>query len=403
VTAVPLLDPGCADPAPASPGLLRPPLGPVPVALAAIARGEPVVVLDDAGRENEGDLIVAAELATAASLAFMVRHTSGLICVAMTGDRLDQLDIPLMVGTNTDGLGTAFTVSVDHRASTTTGISAADRAATIRALIDPTAGAGDFARPGHVFPLRADPMGVLGRRGHTEAAVDLARLAGLAPAGVLGEIVNDDGTMARADDLVRFTDDHGLVLVTVGDLVAFRRRRECLVRHLSTASLPTESGRFTVHAFGSLLDGVEHVALVRGEVADRKRVLTRVHRECLTGDVFASTGCRCDAHLRSAMARIASEETGIVVYVRGRESDGTVAAHILRELGVASVRLMTDDTVVARDLAACGVDVVECIAPKEKGDVDNGAPAAPDRPEPVPTGSRPLSHRRHRSGLGRRR
>ena len=415
MTAVPLLDPGPGsgpiavegpEPvidrgAPSLPGPL-PSVGSVPSALAAIARGEPVVVLDDAGRENEGDLIVAAERATPETIAFLVRHTSGLLCVAMTGESLDRLDIPLMVGTNTDGLGTAFTVSVDHVASTTTGISAGDRASTIRALVDPAARAADFARPGHVFPLRARAGGVLQRPGHTEAAVDLARLAGLAPAGVLAEIVNPDGRMARADDLALFAAEHRLVMITVDDLVTYRRRHERLVEHLSSASLPTDFGSFTIHAFGSLVDGREHVALVHGEPGAGEPVLARVHSECLTGDVFASARCGCGAALSSAMRRIADEGQGIVVYVRGHEPDSAVAAHILAELGVTSVRLLTDDPAAGWELAVCGVDVAERVPLDEKGNSHDGCRAAPDRLRSLPAGSRTLSDRGHGRGLDRR-
>ncbi|MEW6476610.1 MAG: 3,4-dihydroxy-2-butanone-4-phosphate synthase [Actinomycetota bacterium] len=343
MTAVPLLDPSLQRSNRSS--------GTVNDALAAIARGEPVVVLDDAGRENEGDLILAAELVTPQTLAFVIRHTSGLVCVAMTGERLDHLDIPLMVGTNSAVLGTAFTVSVDHRASTTTGISAADRAGTIRALVDPSARPEDFARPGHVFPLRSHPGGVLQRPGHTEAAVDLARLAGLAPAGVLAEIVNPDGTMARPEDLSRFADDHGLLLITVDELVTHRRRHERLLQHVSRTALPTEFGPFTMHAFRSTLDGAEHVALVRGDLRRGGPILVHVHRECLTGDVLGSTRCRCGNELRSALQRIASEGEGIVVYVRGQDRDGTVAAQMLAELGVRTVRLLTGGRASGWDLA----------------------------------------------------
>lgn len=243
------------------PGTVALPVGTIPEALAALRRGEFVVVVDDENRENEGDLILAAEYATPEAIAFMVRHTSGLVCVGMTGDRLDALDLPLMVTTNSDHHGTAFTVSVDSRAATTTGISAADRAGTIRALVDEATGPGDFTRPGHVFPLRARTGGVLQRAGHTEAAVDLTRLAGLAPAGVLCEIVNPDGTMARRPQLASFAARHGLVIVTIEQVTAYRRRHEQLVKPVASAAMHTEFGPAVVSAHRSVVDGIEHIAV----------------------------------------------------------------------------------------------------------------------------------------------
>src|SRR5436309_5400651 len=247
----------------------------VDAALHAIARGEMVVVADHENRENEGDLILAAEYATPEALSFIVRHTSGLVCVGMTGERLDALHIPLMVPGGADSMGTAFTVSVDYGPATTTGISAADRAATLRALVDPAAEPGDFLRPGHVFPLRARPGGVLERPGHTEAAVDLARLAGRAPAGVLCELVNDDGTMMRGPQLVEFARRHGLVFVTVDQLIAHRHRAERLVRRSGRAQVHTDFGRAAVSAYESLVDGVEHAAVVYGDVSGPEPVLVR--------------------------------------------------------------------------------------------------------------------------------
>jgi 3,4-dihydroxy 2-butanone 4-phosphate synthase/GTP cyclohydrolase II len=300
-------------------------------AIAAIARGEFVVVVDDADRENEGDLIIAAEKITPDAIAFMVRHTSGVICLPVVGPRLDELRIPLMVADNTESQRTAFTVSVDVKTGTTTGISAADRAATIRAVIDPTSSPDDFNRPGHIFPLRYREGGVLKRAGHTEAAVDLARLAGLYPAGVLCEIVNnDDGTMARVPDLERFAAEHNLVLLSIADLVRYRRQREKLIKRVSEARIPSPVGEFTAYAYLSILDGTEHLALVKGDVAGQSDVLVRVHSECLTGDVFGSLRCDCGTQLEAAMQRIADEGRGVIVYLRGHEGRGIGIAHKLR-------------------------------------------------------------------------
>jgi 3,4-dihydroxy 2-butanone 4-phosphate synthase/GTP cyclohydrolase II len=387
---------------------LAPPSTRVEAAITAIANGEFVVVLDREDRENEGDLIMAAERVTPEAMAFMVRHTSGLVCVGMTGERLDELDIPLMVQHGTEAQGTAFTVSVDRLAGTTTGISAADRAATIRALVDPAAAPGDFARPGHVFPLRARPGGVLSRPGHTEAAVDLATLAGLSPAGVLCEIVRPDGGMARGEDLARFAADHGLAIITVDELIGYRRRREQLVLRRSSSTLPTPHGPFTVHAYESLLDGVEHLALVRGDVGGADPVLVRVHSECLTGDVFGSGRCDCGAQLELAMANIADAGRGVVVYLRGHEGRGIglaakidayglqdggldtveanvalglpvddrdygVGAQILDDLGVGAVRLMTNNPAKAQGLAGYGFELTERVPLIVEPTADNGA------------------------------
>ena len=306
------------------------PFAPVEDAIAAIARGDFVVVVDDADRENEGDLIIAAEKVTPEAIAFMVRHTSGVICMPLVGPRLDDLRIPLMVADNTESQRTAFTVSVDAKDGTTTGISAADRAATIRALIDPTSGPDDFNRPGHIFPLRYRDGGVLKRAGHTEASVDLARLAGLYPAGVLCEIVNDDGTMSRLPDLEAFAAEHNLVLLSIADLVRYRRQREKLVRRVSEARIPTPHGEFTAYAYQSVIDGTEHLAFVKGDVAGQPDVLVRVHSECLTGDVFASMRCDCGTQLELATERIAAEGRGVLVYLRGHEGRGIGIAHKLR-------------------------------------------------------------------------
>ncbi len=302
----------------------------IPEAVEAIARGEIVVVVDDEDRENEGDLIMAAEFASPETIAFFVRHTSGVICVPLTGERLDDLDIPLMVRENTEAQRTAFTYSVDYRHGTTTGISAADRAATIRALIDPQTRPADLARPGHIFPLRYAEGGVLKRAGHTEAAVDLSRMAGLTPAGVLCEIVRPDGEMARVPDLLEFCAEHGLLMITIAELIRYRRQTEKLVRRIAEARIPTAWGDFTCYVYESVLDGEQHVALVRGAVQGTGDVLVRVHSECLTGDVLGSLRCDCGVQLDAALARIAEEDLGVLVYLRGHEGRGIGIGHKIR-------------------------------------------------------------------------
>ncbi|EIC31543.1 MULTISPECIES: bifunctional 3,4-dihydroxy-2-butanone-4-phosphate synthase/GTP cyclohydrolase II [Methylomicrobium] len=299
-------------------------------ALKAIRNGEFVVVADDADRENEGDLIIAAEKITPERMAFLIRHSSGVVCVSLPGERIDALHLQPMVANNTDAHGTAFTVSVDLNKGTSTGISAADRSATIRALANPACKAEDFARPGHVFPLRAREHGVLARPGHTEAASDLARLAGLYPAGVLCEIVNDDGSMARGAALRAFAEKHRLPFIRIADLIAYRRRHERLVEHVSEARIPTATGVFTAHVYRSLLDGSEHLALVKGQLAGQQDVLVRVHSECLTGDVLDSLRCDCGNQLKMALAKIEQAGCGVLVYLRGHEGRGIGLAHKLR-------------------------------------------------------------------------
>src|SRR5712691_5572138 len=363
-------------------------------AIASIARGELVIAVDDADRENEGDLIMAAEKATPETMGFMVRHTSGVICMPMEGARLDALQLPLMVSNNTEEHRTAFTVSVDARMGTTTGISAADRATTVRSLLDPATRPDDLARPGHIFPLRYREGGVLKRAGHTEAAVDLARLGGLYPAGVLAEVVNDDGTMARLPQLERFAVEHGLVLISIADLIRYRRHREKLVRRVAEARIPTRHGDFTAYVFESLLDRVEHMAFVRGEVAGNQDVLVRVHSECLTGDVFGSMRCDCGVQLDLALERIAEEGEGVVVYLRGHEGRGIglghklraytlqdqgrdtvdanvelgfpvdsreygIGAQILVDLGITTMRVMTNNPAKYGGLEGYGLEIVE--------------------------------------------
>ncbi len=370
------------------------PIAAIEDAIAAIARGEIVVVLDDEDRENEGDLIMAASAVTPEKIAFFLEHTSGYICAPMMGERCDELDLPLMVLSNTESHRTAFTVTVDYRHGTSTGISAYDRSATIAALVDPRTRPGDLARPGHVCPLRAAPGGVLKRAGHTEAAVDLARLAGLEPAGVLCEITDAKKMgMARGPELEAFAERHGLLMVTIADLIRYRRRTEKLVRRFSEARIPTEFGEFTCYAFQSVLDDTEHLAFVRGDVAGHPNVLVRVHSECLTGDVFGSLRCDCGPQLQDAMRLIDEVGTGVVVYLRGHEGRGIgighklraytlqeqgedtvdansklglpvdsreygIGAQILVDLGVTTMRLMTNNPSKFGGLEGFGLDIV---------------------------------------------
>jgi len=299
-------------------------------ALAAFAAGEIVIVVDDEDRENEGDLILAAEFATPEKIAFFAKEASGLICLSMTGERLDELDLPQMVQRNDEAMRTAFTVSIDYRHGTTTGMSASDRAATITKAVDPDVMPSDFTRPGHIFPLRAREGGVLKRAGHTEAAVDLCMLAGLKPAGVLVEVVNEDGTMARLPQLREFANEHGLKLISIADLIRYRRRTEKLVRRVSEGRIPTIHGEFKAIAFESLLDGVEHVAFVKGEPQNETDLLVRVHSECLTGDIFSSMRCDCGPQLDAALAKIGEAGAGVIVYLRGQEGRGIGLGHKLR-------------------------------------------------------------------------
>jgi 3,4-dihydroxy 2-butanone 4-phosphate synthase / GTP cyclohydrolase II len=299
-------------------------------AVAQIAAGRPVVVVDDADRENEGDLVFAAEKATPELVGFMVRHTSGYICAPMTEEECDRLELPPMYATNQDRRGTAYTVTVDAREGVTTGISAADRALTLRLLADPATGPADLSRPGHMVPLRARAGGVLRRAGHTEAAVDLAVLAGLRPVGVVCELVNDDGSMMRLARLRDFAREHGLALISIADLIAYRRRTERQVERVVATRLPTAHGTFQAVGYRSLSDGAEHVAMVFGELGDGEDVLVRVHSECLTGDVFGSLRCDCGPQLDAALARVAQEGRGVVLYVRGHEGRGIGLMHKLQ-------------------------------------------------------------------------
>ncbi len=303
---------------------------PIEDAIAVLAEGGMVIVVDDEDRENEGDLVLAADAVTAEQMAFVIQHTSGFVCVPMLGDDLDRLDLPPMVARNQDPKGTAYTVSVDAAEGTTTGISAADRARTCRVLADPATEPHDITRPGHVLPLRYHPAGVLHRLGHTEASVDLVRMAGRRPAAVICEVTNPDGTMARVGDLERFAAEHGLLIVSIADLVAYRRARESLVERVAVAKLPTPYGDWKMIGYRSSFDDTESLALLYGDPEGERDVLVRMHSECLTGDVFRSLRCDCGPQLDLSMARIAEEGRGVVVYLRGHEGRGIGLLHKLR-------------------------------------------------------------------------
>ena len=366
-------------------------------AIAEVAAGRPVIVVDDADRENEGDIIVAASKMTPELMGFMIRHTSGVICVPLLGEDLDRLQLPLMTAQNTERMRTAFTISVDARDGVTTGISAADRARTVRALVDSATKANELVRPGHIFPLRYAEGGVLRRPGHTEAAVDLARLAGLAPAGALAEVVNDDGTMARLPALRTFADSRGLALISIAQLIEFRRHSERMVWRVADTRLPNAHGEWRALGYQNSLDGTEHIALVLGDIGDGQQVLVRVHSECLTGDVFGSQRCDCGAQLEASMAAIAAEGRGVVVYLRGHEGRGigllsklkayqlqdggadtvdanlelglpadareySTGAQVLADLGVRSARLLTNNPAKVRGLSGFGIEVAGRVA-----------------------------------------
>ncbi len=361
--------------------------------IEAISLGEMVVMVDDEDRENEGDLILAAEHATPDKIGMMLRHTSGIICLPIVGERLDELDLPMMVAKNTDVRRTAFTVSIDAAEGTTTGISAADRCRTIMTVLDPDTEPGDLARPGHMYPLRYEPGGVMKRAGHTEAAVDLARLAGKYPAGVLAEIMNDDGTVARLPELERFAKEHELAMGSIADLIAYRRETERLVERVVEARVPTDHGIFTAVGYRSLIDDRQHMALVMGEIGDGEAVLTRVHSECLTGDVFGSLRCDCGQQLDEALNRVGEAGRGVVLYIRGHEGRGIgllhklaayrlqdegldtvdanvnlglpvdsrdygVGAQILYDLGVRSMHLMTNNPTKRAGIEGYGLSIL---------------------------------------------
>ena len=372
------------------------PFSSVEEALDDIRQGKFVVVVDDPDRENEGDLVIAAQFATPEAINFMATHARGLICLSLTEERADELALRPMTDHNEAPLGTAFTVSIEAREGVTTGISAADRSHTIQVAINPSSKPGDLVQPGHVFPLRAKPGGVLERIGQTEAAVDMSRLAGLTPSGVVCEIMNDDGTMARVPDLMQFCERHGMRMVTVAQLVEYRRRHERLVERTASVRLPTDYGPFTAVAFRETLTGKHHVALVRGEVEGKENVLVRVHSECLTGDVFHSMRCDCGEQLDLALRQISAEDEGVLLYMaqEGRgigllnklkayelqeqgldtveanlelgfpadARDYAIGNQILAELGLTTVRILTNNPRKLTGIEGFGLSVVEQVA-----------------------------------------
>ncbi|HEY3318216.1 MAG TPA: bifunctional 3,4-dihydroxy-2-butanone-4-phosphate synthase/GTP cyclohydrolase II [Coriobacteriia bacterium] len=396
------------------------PFVPIDEAIAEIRAGRMLIVVDDEDRENEGDLVMAADKVTPEAVNFMITHGRGLLCLPMTGEQLHRLGIPPMTQHNTSAQGTAFHVSIGAKGRISTGISAADRAETIRVAIDPASRPEDIAMPGHVFPLSARPGGVLERAGHTEASVDLARLGGLTPAGVICEIMNPDGTMARRPQLERIAEEFGLKMATVADLIRYRRRNEKLVERIATVRLPTRFGEFTAHGYRSTLDSSTHVALVAGDVAGRPDVLVRVHSECLTGDIFHSLRCDCGDQLEEAMRRVQEQGSGVILYIVGHEGRGIglanklkayelqeqgrdtveanedlgfpadlrdygIGAQILADLGITSMRLLTNNPTKIVGLEGYGLSVSEQV-PLE-------VPSCPENLEYLRTKREKLSHR----------
>src|SRR5918993_8279 len=394
-------------------------------AIRDIKKGKFVILVDDEDRENEGDLVIAAEKVTPQAINFMARHARGLICLALTPERVEELQLPQQAVENTAAFGTAFTVSIDARKDITTGISAADRATTIHVAIDPKSKPSDLARPGHIFPLKAQRGGVLRRAGQTEGSVDLARLAGLIPAGVICEIMNEDGTMARIPDLAAYREEHGLVMITVADLIAYRRKTEKLVERIVSTKLPTALGDFTAVGYRSLVDEKHHVAMVKGEVAGKEDVLVRVHSECLTGDVFHSQRCDCGQQLESALARIEQEGRGVLLYLaqEGRgigllnklrayrlQEEGLdtvdanmklglpadlrdygIGAQILVDLGLSSIRLLTNNPKKIVGLEGYGLRVTDQIPIQHE--------ANPHNEEYLRTKAEKMGHILHHQGL----
>lgn len=377
----------------------------IETAVERLAQGSILIVVDDEDRENEGDFVFAAEKATADLVNFVTRHGRGMVCAPTTAERLHDLDLDLMVDKNDALHGTPFTVTIDYKHGTTTGISAYDRAKTLRAIADPTVGKADFARPGHIFPLKAEEGGVLRRAGHTEAAVDLCRLAGLTPVGVICEIMDDDGTMARLPRLFELSEKFDIPLITIKNLIEYRSHREKLVRRVTSARLPTKFGEFEVHLYESLMDGREHIALVKGDVAGKRDVLVRVHDECLTGDVLGSLRCDCGGQLSDAMLMIEEKGEGVLLYMRqegrgigiGKKlqayhlqdlgfdtvdancrlglapdlRDYGIGAQILTDLGLSTIRLMTNNPRKIIGLEGYGLSVVERVPIKPHANPEN--------------------------------